>query len=211
MAPQTAGLSRVLHVSTYANHGGSGRAAFRIHQELRRRGWTSRMLVAKTLVESGEVAPIWGTVGWWVLDRLCAELMDRLSLQYLYIPSTARLVKHPWFRDADLIHLYNMHGGYVGYPALLALSRLRPMLWHLSDMWAMTGHCSYSYDCERWKTGCGACPLLHDTPPLRHDTTALLWRMKSSMVILRMSMENSSIFNIKDRGASKTSHVMCRV
>jgi glycosyltransferase involved in cell wall biosynthesis len=39
-------------------------------------------------------------------------------------------------------------------------------------MWAFTGHCTYAYDCERWRQACGACPLLKDPVTLAFDTTA---------------------------------------
>ena len=55
------------------------------------------------------------------------------------------------------------------------------MVWTLLDMWPLTGHCAYSYDCERWKTGCGCCPILSDYPALAVDTTALLWRIKQGV------------------------------
>jgi glycosyltransferase involved in cell wall biosynthesis len=45
-------------------------------------------------------------------------------------------------------------------------------------MWAVTGHCAYAGDCERWRTGCGACPDLDAYPPIARDTTASLWRVK---------------------------------
>lgn len=45
----------------------------------------------------------------------------------------------------------------------------------------MTGHCAYSYECERWRSGCGSCPYLRDYPGLRRDTTALLWRVKKAI------------------------------
>lgn len=45
----------------------------------------------------------------------------------------------------------------------------------------MTGHCTYSYDCSRWTTGCGACPILSDLPALRRDTTAFLWKTKQRL------------------------------
>ena len=48
-------------------------------------------------------------------------------------------------------------------------------------MWAFTGHVAYSYDCERWKHGCGSCPYLGEYPALSRDTTAALWRWKDEV------------------------------
>jgi glycosyltransferase involved in cell wall biosynthesis len=169
----------VLHISTADNAGGSGRAAYRIHSGLRRLGHTSRMLVGvRTMADDPDVAPIWRSVPWHLADRIAQRVSDRLSLQYLLYPSSFRLLRHRWFREADVVQLYNLHGDYFAYPALVPMSRRKPLVWRLSDMWPMTGHCAYSYDCERWRTGCGDCPLLADEPALRTDRTALLWRVK---------------------------------
>jgi glycosyltransferase involved in cell wall biosynthesis len=45
-------------------------------------------------------------------------------------------------------------------------------------MWALTGHCAVSYDCERWRTGCGHCPYPEAHPPVKRDNTALDWKLK---------------------------------
>jgi glycosyltransferase involved in cell wall biosynthesis len=111
-------------------------------------------------------------------DRLCDEIGERLSLQYLFSPSSFLLQRSAWFQWASIIQLHNLHGGYFSHSVLSSLSRHRPVVWHLWDMWAMTGHCSYAYDCDRWKRGCGLCPNLSDYPGLRRDTTAFLWRWK---------------------------------
>ena len=127
--------------------------------------------------DDGDVGLI-GANRLWVLDRLIGKMTDRLSLQDLFYPSSFVLPWRRWCREADLIQLYNTHGGYFSYTMLPRLSRRRPVVWRLSDMWPMTGHCAYSFDCERWKTGCGSCPILSDYPALRRDRTALLWRVK---------------------------------
>jgi glycosyltransferase involved in cell wall biosynthesis len=81
-----------------------------------------------------------------------------------------------------VVQLYNLHAGYFSYSALPYLSRRRTVVWHLSDMWAMTGHCAYSYACDRWLRGCGRCPHLSDRPyPLKRDTTATLWKAKRAL------------------------------
>jgi glycosyltransferase involved in cell wall biosynthesis len=79
------------------------------------------------------------------------------------------------------VQLYNTHGSYFSHSALPLLSRLRPIAWRLSDMWALTGHVAYSFDCERWLDGCGSCPYLDVYPALRRDRTALLWRWKQTV------------------------------
>jgi glycosyltransferase involved in cell wall biosynthesis len=48
-------------------------------------------------------------------------------------------------------------------------------------MWPFTGHVAYSYECERWRHGCGSCPYLHEYPGLPRDTTALLWKIKDAV------------------------------
>jgi len=126
---------------------------------------------------NGEIGLI-GAHKLWVFDRLADKLTDSLSLQYLFYPSSFLLSFRRWFQEADIVQLYNTHGGYFSHTALPFLSRRKPIVWRLSDMWPMTGHCVYSYGCERWKTGCGSCPIVHEYPALRQDRTALLWRIK---------------------------------
>ncbi|MFO0716520.1 MAG: glycosyltransferase family 4 protein [Nitrospira sp.] len=168
----------ILHLSTEYNLGGSGRAAYRIHSSLLRRGHTSRMLVSGLVYGVPEAGPIWRSLPWRAGDWFARSLTEALSLQYLFLPSSWALLRHPWFRTADVVQLYNTHGGYFSHSVIGVASRRKPFIWRLSDMWPLTGHCCYSYECDRWKTGCGTCPLLSDEPALRKDRTALLWRAK---------------------------------
>ena len=168
----------ILHLSTEYNMGGSGRAAYRIHSSLIQRGHTSRMLVSGPVQGVPDAGPIWGTLPWRAADWVARRTTEALSLQYLFLPSSWKLLGHPWFLTADVVQLYNTHGGYFSHSVLGVASRRKPFVWRLSDMWPLTGHCCYSYECDRWMTGCGSCPLLTDDPALRTDRTALLWRMK---------------------------------
>jgi glycosyltransferase involved in cell wall biosynthesis len=136
------------------------------------------MFVAPKVSGLPDAQSIWGTLPWRGADWFAKRVTEWFSLQYLFLPSSWRMLHHPWFKEADLVQLYNIHGGYFSYPVLASISRRKPVVWRLSDMWPMTGHCCYSFDCERWQTGCGACPLLGDDPALKSDRTAFLWRMK---------------------------------
>ncbi|MFH1942566.1 MAG: glycosyltransferase [bacterium] len=81
----------------------------------------------------------------------------------------------------DIIHCHNLHGGYFDLRALPRLSREAPLCLTLHDAWLLTGHCAHSFDCERWKIGCGECPDLRIYPPIRRDGTAHNWRRKRGL------------------------------
>lgn len=62
----------------------------------------------------------------------------------------------------DVIHLNNVHGGYVHIEMLFAYLKKYhiPVVWTLHDCWSFTGHCAHFQiaKCDRWKTGCFDCP-----------------------------------------------------
>ena len=168
----------IVHFSTSDSEGGSARSARRIHETLRRLGHQSHMLVGTKASHDPDAATVHGGGARRILDRLADEATLRLGLQYLWYPSGTRILAQPWVRDAAIIQIYNTHGGYLSHRLLPDLARLAPVVWRLSDMWAMTGHCAYAGPCERWRQGCGRCPDLARYPALPVDTTALLWRVK---------------------------------
>ncbi len=81
----------------------------------------------------------------------------------------------------DIIHCHNLHPNYFDLRALVSLSKTRPLILHLHDTWLLSGHCSYSLDCERWQTGCGNCPYLHTYPAIRRDKSAENWQRKQQI------------------------------
>ena len=81
----------------------------------------------------------------------------------------------------DLVHCHNLHGGYFDLRALPWLSREVPTVLTLHDGWALSGHCAHSFDCDRWKTGCGRCPDLTIDPAIRRDGTAHNWTRKRNI------------------------------
>ena len=88
----------------------------------------------------------------------------------------------------DVISVHNLHGAAgKGWTVdlLRVCARYGPVVWTLHDMWALTGHCGYAYDCELWRTGCHACPLFDqpgrcfaEPPAPRVDRTRHNWETK---------------------------------
>jgi glycosyltransferase involved in cell wall biosynthesis len=84
----------------------------------------------------------------------------------------------------QLIHCHNLHGswlldgGYFDLAALARYSRIAPVVLTLHDAWMLSGHCAHSFECERWKAGCGDCPDLTIYPAINRDATAYNWERK---------------------------------
>jgi glycosyltransferase involved in cell wall biosynthesis len=202
-----AGQLKVLQVSPQDVGGGAERVALGLHLGYRRRGIDSRLLVRfrRKAFPGVEEAYIYKATspfgkGLAVLDRwiggrkhfrgrdtirvslanlaMPRRLYDRRrgsdDLNYPYSHHLAE--KSSW--QPNLIHLHNLHGGYFDLRALPALSRAVPVIWTLHDAWAITGHCAYFIDCDRWLRGCGACPDLLRAPALRKDGTHENWVLK---------------------------------
>ena len=81
----------------------------------------------------------------------------------------------------DILHCHNLHGSYFDLRALPRLSHKLPALLTLHDTWLLSGHCACSFDCGRWKTGCGQCPDLTIYPAVRRDATAYNWQRKRAI------------------------------
>ncbi len=95
-------------------------------------------------------------------------------------PETWRLLELVEPRP-DLLHLHNLHGNYFDLRALPQLSRRVPVFVTLHDPWLLSGHCAHSFDCDRWKIGCGQCPDLALFPRVSRDATAFNWRRKAEI------------------------------
>jgi glycosyltransferase involved in cell wall biosynthesis len=167
----------VVQVNSTDVRGGAGVAGYRLHQALLGAGADSRILVGSKTADDPRVDQIAQRRG--PFGKVARRVAVWSGVNDAALPGTAAAVlRHPWVRSADILQFHNLHGGYFNYRAVAAVTRFRPAVWTLHDMWAFTGHCIYSFDCERWRTGCGGCPDLASYPAMRRDRTALEHRLK---------------------------------
>lgn len=161
--------------------GGAGGAALRLHQGLRRIGVSSQVLVRKKITEDE-------TEIFAVPKRLLREF-DRLRPKFDRLP--LRLYPHrqgfyspQWFPDgllnrvrrlnADVINLHWVLNGFVRIETIAKLPK--PLVWTLPDMWAFTGGCDYSQECDRYIRSCGHCPVLASSR--EQDLSRRVWKRK---------------------------------
>jgi glycosyltransferase involved in cell wall biosynthesis len=95
-------------------------------------------------------------------------------------PGTARLLSLPG-PSPEIVHAHNLHGGYFDLRQLPALSAQVPFAMTLHDAWLLSGHCAHSFECERWRIGCGDCPDLAVYQALVRDGTAHNFRVKQDI------------------------------
>ncbi len=172
---------RILHVhsSDGVSRGAGGHIVMqRLHFGLKRLGVTSRILCKINTPEFSDSAQIERSTGVRVLEALLARLTGRLGLNDIHCVSSFGIKLSDEYVNSDLLHFHGNHGGFFSYLALPSLTAGKPTVMTLHDMWAYTGHCATSYDCTRWKIGCGNCPYPDAHPAIQMDNTRLEWRLK---------------------------------
>ena len=155
---------------------GSAVSTHRLHVGLRASGVDSRILCHKRGLESSVEIPRLPH-----LERLIGHVTLRLGLNDLHCVGAFKIKKLPAYQEADILNFHGIHGQFFSYLALPFLTESKPAVFTVRDMWPFTGHCAVSYDCERWKTGCGNCPYPGAPPalPTKRDNTHMEWKLKS--------------------------------
>lgn len=173
---------KVLTINSADLEGGAARAAYRLHQGLLRIGVDSRMWVQSRSSDDRRVkgpdTP---------LQKALVRLRPTLD-QYpvrRYSTFKRKMFSPAWLpfgglvdrinaSDADVVHLHWITAGMIRVEELARIRK--PMVWSLHDMWAFTGGCHYDEECGRWRTACGACPVL--ASDRQHDLSHRVFRRK---------------------------------
>ena len=176
---------KVLQVSGTDKIGGAGIAAYRLHEGLEQSGIESQMLVLRKATSDPSV------------HRLLSRMNRLQSLQTRYASKryNRQLKAHPRQSDsaywslntspypiadqinsfkADIVHLHWVGDNFLPIQQMAKITA--PIVWTLHDMWAFTGGCHYSGDCQAYQRGCGNCPQLIQTQP--HDISQQVIQQK---------------------------------
>ena len=87
---------------------------------------------------------------------------------------------HQLIKNADVIHLHWVNGGFLSLQSLKQLFKLnKPIVWTFHDMWAFTGGCHYAGDCTNFRTECKNCPFLKF--PHKSDLSNRTWKRKKKL------------------------------
>lgn len=173
---------KVVLINTSDIEGGAARAAYRLHQGLQGIGVSSQMLVKNK--KSGAPNVIWSQNG---IGNKFDKIISTISNSPLRLyPERNRGIFSPqWLPDSlaakveklqpDIINLHWVCGGYMQVESVPKFNK--PLVWTLHDMWAFTGGCHYSEECDRYTKSCGSCPQLHSTKD--SDLSRWVWQRKA--------------------------------
>jgi len=160
---------------------GAGRAAYRLHQGLRKLEVDSHLLVQTKLSEDETViAPTTA-----IAKTLTKARPTLNSLPLKFYPQFDQGVYSPQWIPDRLVnqvkqfspHIINLHDITLGYIQIETLAKFKqPLVWTLHDMWAFTGGCHYSNGCDRYQDSCGNCPQLNSYKD--RDLSQWIWQRK---------------------------------
>lgn len=173
---------KVLQLSTSDIRGGAARAAYRLHQGLQNIGVTSQILVqSKSSNDEAVAAPKTNLSEGIAKTKVT---FDHLPLK-LYPQRKGATFSLQWLPDTvsskvaqlapDIINPHWINQGFIQIETLAKLKS--PLVWTLHDMWAFTGGCHYSQDCDRYTAICGACPQLGSSKDW--DLSRWIWKRKA--------------------------------
>lgn len=179
----------ILFLSTNDTLGGAATVTYRLVEALRERGADARMLVARKDSDAPWVARVapWIHKAAKTAERAEIFINNGFDMADLWAVSTARfgarVSRHQWVREADVIVLGWVSQGFVSLGDIrrILASRKRTV-WMMHDLWCATGICHLPGTCHRYEEGCGRCPLLH-WERRRGDMSRMVWQRKANLLI----------------------------
>lgn len=179
---------KVLIVSTSDSSGGAARAAYRIHQAVKRQGLDCKMFVKdKSIQDDGIISldtfipqNIFYKSFDWIRNKVKNKLQHFIWGRY---PNRSRIFMsdmrstsfHGALKKLDY-DVLNLHWTNLRFLPFEDLPNDKPIVWTLHDTWAFCGICHYFFECERYKMECGCCPFLASDDP--KDLSHSIWVRK---------------------------------
>ena len=130
----------ILHINTIDNRGGAARVVWRLANEQKRLGHNVSTFVGYKYSNDPSVREI-------PRNPLCRRL-SKFFANDLRFSRSNWILKTNEYRKADIIHCHNLHSGFFNLKTIEIMSKEKPILWTLQDLWPITSGCTDSYRCR---------------------------------------------------------------
>ena len=176
---------KVVHLNSYENNGGAGRAASRLVRALQAEGLDASLWVNYSFESapsphnfSKGLVPRLFTAIQIILERILTKTRIKSIKTPFSIPFFGKDIStHLALQAADIIHLHWVNHAFLRPKDLAKLQRLnKPIVWTFHDSNAFTGGCHVRYACTHFEQACGNCPIVKQ--PSTHDLSHHIWKAK---------------------------------
>lgn len=179
---------KVLYINTSDSSGGAAIACLRLQSAMDKfTPVVSNVLVQekkthKETITTTANTPLQKKLVWlrFIAERLAFLPYEKdKSIRFLFNRAIwgIDISKHPLVQEADILHLHWINFGFLSIDDIEKLMTLdKPVVWTFHDMWAFTGGCHHSGNCDHYLKECGNCKFL--TNPKPHDISHTSWMSK---------------------------------
>jgi len=128
----------ILIIGTADTTGGAAQQSWELGHELKARGYDVKWLVR---TKRSNKKYVQGFFNNWKTNFF--HLKNFLFSNDINSGLEKEIFNHPWYKNADIIHLQNLHGNYFKLKTIIEISQEKKLFWTLHDMWAITGSSPY--------------------------------------------------------------------
>ncbi len=166
------GNLKVLHINTLDTQGGASQVAIDLISQLdagchlvtlKRHSGNSKVIKLKKNYVDWLFFLI-DKVNWRLGMRTPIRTLLTLDNEFNY--TYEKLIKLKEYREANVIHLHNIHGGFFDFITLEKIANEKKIIWTLHDMWAITGGEAHTFENENYKKGIATTPYINIYPLL---------------------------------------------
>ncbi|MBL4701360.1 MAG: glycosyltransferase [Phycisphaeraceae bacterium] len=171
---------KILMVVDWYNKGGAGIAAKRLADSLANMEHDIFWAVAYTEQFEANIYKYSDTSFLFNLSNQATQkLSPLLADQQLAKQNSHNLLSIIKQIKPDVINFHNIHAGRLPGDMPTKLSINHCVVWTLHDMWALTGTCAYSYECDAYQTTCHSqCPHAAASPAMPGELVPKAHRLK---------------------------------
>ncbi len=172
-------------INTLAKSGSTGKIAYGLYKYLKQQGHHAYIFYGRHDELVSEKEKDIFRVGTDFELYLHGVLSRITGMQGIYSKTaTQRMLAQFEYNQINAVCMFNIHGYYLNYPLLFSFlgKNYIPCEYVMLDEYSFLGKCSYSFECEKFKSECKDCPRLREYPKSYFfDSSTRMFRMKKDL------------------------------
>ncbi len=122
---------KIFVIGTIDNKGGAALVSWELRKRLKAEEHTVNTFVRYKYSDEPDVFKI--------PRKRWQDWLVKLFANDLKFAWTDYLLETKEFKEADIVHCHNLHSNFFDLKTLKKMSKLKPVIWTLHDIWAITG------------------------------------------------------------------------